>query len=215
MTSLTPYLSEFLTIAFVHLVAVASPGPDFAIIVRQSLLHGKRTAIWSSLGVGCGILIHVGYCLLGIGLIISRSVLIFSVLKYCGALYLIYIGSKALRARPIQGTVPEVSTAPAPTPSRWQAMRTGFLTNGLNPKATLFFLSLFTVVISPQTPLPIQALYGIYMAIATALWFSGLSLFFSHSRVRETFGRMGHRLEQLTGVILIWLGVKLAAAGLE
>lgn len=204
-----PYIAQFMTIAVVHLLAVASPGPDFAIIVRQSITYGRRTALWTSLGVGSGILIHVGYSLLGIGLIVSQSISIFSLMKMAGALYLIYLGSKALQAKPLnRAEVPTTSSVQQPTTA--QALRTGFLTNGLNPKATLFFLSLFTVVIDPATPLIIQAGYGLYMALATALWFSALSLLFGHTAVRRSFLKIGHWFDRLTGVVLIGLGLKLA-----
>ena len=208
------YLPEFITIALVHLLAVASPGPDFAIIVRQSLIYGKVTALWSSIGVGCGILIHVFYSLLGIGLVISQSVLAFSILKYLGALYLLYLGVKGLQTKPLAGAmVLEEEKRTAPTAFR--AFWTGFLTNGLNPKATLFFLSLFTVVINPETPQTVQAIYGGYMAFATAVWFSLVSLFFSHPHIRNRFQRLGHWLERATGLVLVGLGIKLAAANID
>ncbi len=206
------YLSQFATIVVVHLLAVASPGPDFAVIVRQSIIHGKTTALWTSLGVGCGILIHVCYSLLGIGLIVSQSIVAFTVLKIIGACYLAYIGFKSLRARPHNTSV-DFDAENGSTPSVKQAIWTGFLTNGLNPKATLFFLSLFTVVIHHETPVTIQALYGLYMAVATGVWFSLLSLFFGQARVRRQFLRIGHWFERMTGAILILLGVRLALAG--
>ena len=204
-----PYLSQFLTIALVHLVAVASPGPDFAIIVRQSITYGRKTALWTSLGVGSGILIHVGYSLLGIGLIVSQSIVVFSLMKLAGALYLIYLGCKALQSKPMNRA--EVATKRSEyLPTTAQALLTGFFTNGLNPKATLFFLSLFTVVIDPTTPLIIQAGYGLYMALATALWFSCLSLLFGHAAIRRSFLLIGHWFDRLTGVVLIGLGLRLA-----
>jgi RhtB (resistance to homoserine/threonine) family protein len=207
-----PYFSQFITIAIVHLLAVASPGPDFAVIVRQSLTHGRETALWTSLGVGSGILIHVGYSLLGIGLIISRSIALFSIMKMVCALYLIYLGVTALRTKSIRRA--EVSgKRDRILPTKAQALRTGFLTNGLNPKATLFFLSLFTVVIDPATPLVIQAGYGLYMAVATALWFSALSLLFGHDSIRRVFFKISHWFDRLTGAILIGLGLKLALTG--
>ena len=211
---LEQYLPEFLTIALVHLLAVASPGPDFAIIVRQSLVYGKITAIWSSIGVGCGILIHVFYSLLGIGLIISQSVLAFSILKYVGALYLVYLGTKALRTPPLAGGL-LIDEKRQKAPTALRAFWVGFLTNGLNPKATLFFLSLFTVVINPDTPRSVQGFYGLYMALATAFWFCLVSLFFSHPRIRNMFQKLGHWMERITGLVLIGLGIKLAAANLE
>ena len=84
------------------------------------------------------------------------------------------------------------------------------MTNGLNPKATLFFLSLFTVVINPHTPLAIQAGYGIYLAVATAIWFCLVAMLFSQQRVRAGFARMGHWFDRMMGVVLIAIGVKLA-----
>src|SRR4051794_31688078 len=86
------YLAEFLTVALVHLLAVASPGPDFAVVLRESVTRGRPAGIFTALGVGSGIVLHVSYSLLGIGLLISQSILLFSLLKWLAAAYLIYIG---------------------------------------------------------------------------------------------------------------------------
>lgn len=202
------YLSQFITIVVVHLLAVASPGPDFAVVVKQSVTHGKVTALWTSLGVGTGIFLHVLYSLLGIGVVVSQSVVAFTIMKYLGAAYLVYLGWKALRTRP--SSSPLFSKEAQQRPSAGKAYWIGFLTNGLNPKATLFFLSLFTVVISPDTPVLIQGFYGVYMAFATALWFSGISMVFGNSRVRNLFGKVGHWFERFMGGALLLLGIKLA-----
>ena len=92
------YWSEFLTVALIHLLAVASPGPDFAIVVRESVGYGRRAGLFTAFGVGTGILVHVTYSLLGIGLIVSQSIVLFNALKWLAAAYLLYIGIKALRA---------------------------------------------------------------------------------------------------------------------
>ena len=89
------------------------------------------------------------------------------------------------------------------------AFRLGFLTNTLNPKATLFFVSLFSVVISPGTPVAIQAGYGLYMALATGLWFAAVALFFTLPRVRRAFERFGHWLDRLMGGVLLLLAGRL------
>ena len=94
------YVAEFLTVALIHLLAVASPGPDFAVVVRESVTHGRRAGTWTALGVGSAIFLHVGYSLLGIGLIVSQSIVLFNALKWAAAAYLLYIGFKALRAKP-------------------------------------------------------------------------------------------------------------------
>lgn len=201
------YWTEFLTVALVHLLAVASPGPDFAIVVRESVTHGRSAGTWTALGVGAGILVHVTYSLLGIGLIVAQSAVLFNLLKWLAAAYLLYLGIKALRSGP---AAPESGVSqPETSRNPRGAFVSGFVTNGLNPKATLFFLSLFTLVINPHTPLVIQAGYGIYLACATAAWFSLVALLFSHSRVRSGFARMGHWFDRLMGVVLVGLAVRL------
>lgn len=208
------YWTEFFTVALIHLLAVASPGPDFAIVVRESVAFGRRAGVFTALGVGAGIFVHVAYSLLGIGLIVSQSIVLFNALKWLAAAYLLYIGIKALRAKPAGPASAELSLEQAARSPR-AAFVTGFVTNGLNPKATLFFLSLFTVVIDPHTPLAVQAGYGLYLALATALWFCLVAMLFSQPRVRAGFTRLGHWFDRLMGAVLIGLGVKLAFSELR
>ncbi|MES2820394.1 MAG: LysE family transporter [Pseudomonadota bacterium] len=208
------YLTEFLTVVLIHLLAVASPGPDFAVVVRESVASGRRAGLWTALGVGTGIMVHVAYSLLGIGLIVSQSLVLFNALKWLAAAYLLYIGIKALRAKPADPAAAEAALGVAQRTSRG-AFITGFVTNGLNPKATLFFLSLFTVIIDPHTPLSVQAGYGVYLALATALWFCLVALLFSQARVRAGFARLGHWFDRAMGAVLVGLGIKLAFSELR
>ena len=209
------YVAEFLTVALIHLLAVASPGPDFAVVVRESVTHGRRAGTWTALGVGSAIFLHVGYSLLGIGLIVSQSIVLFNALKWAAAAYLLYIGFKALRAQPAKPVAEGELHREAGERTPRGAFTAGFVTNGLNPKATLFFLSLFTVVINPHTPLAIQAGYGVYLAVATALWFCLVAMLFSQQRVRAGFARMGHWFDRTMGAVLIAIGVKLAFTSMK
>jgi RhtB (resistance to homoserine/threonine) family protein len=203
------YWAEFLTVALIHLLAVASPGPDFAVVVRESVAHGRKAGTYTAVGVGTAIFLHVGYSLLGIGLIVSQSIVLFNALKWAAAAYLLYIGFKALRAKPASASDASVNVTAGERTARG-AFTSGFITNGLNPKATLFFLSLFTVVINPHTPLWVQAGYGVYLAVATGLWFCMVARLFSQERVRAGFARMGHWFDRAMGGVLIALGLKLA-----
>lgn len=200
------YWPEFFTVAIVHLLAVASPGPDFAIMLRQALCQSRHNALLTAFGIGIGILVHISYSLLGIGLIIQQSLVLFSLLKVIGALYLTWIAIQCLRSK--AGGV-YVETGNLPYQSGLAAFRLGFLTNVLNPKATLFFVSLFSVVISPGTPIEVQTAYGLYMAVATGLWFTLVATFFTLPRVRRVFNRFGHWLDRLMGGVLMILAGQL------
>lgn len=204
------YLNEFLLVAMVHLLAVISPGPDFAVVIRNSVASGRQTGQLTALGIGAGIFVHVTYSLLGIGLIVSQSVWLFNMLKLLAGGYLLYLGIKALRTK-AQSASDQSTLSPSPL-SSGKAFAQGFVTNGLNPKATLFFLSLFTLIISPDTPVLIQAGYGVYLALATTLWFTLVATLFGHQRVRHGFYRMGHWFDRLMGAMLIGLGLHLALA---
>ena len=86
------YWVEFSKVAIAHLLAVASPGPDFAVVLKQSLSQGRRAAVWTSVGIGTAILLHVTYSLLGLGLLIRGSETWFNVVKYAGAAYIAWLG---------------------------------------------------------------------------------------------------------------------------
>lgn len=207
------YLTQFLTIVVVHLLAVMSPGPDFVVVAKNSLTYSRKIAIYTALGLACGISLHVLYSLLGIGLIISQSIILFNIIKYLGAAYLLYIGYKSLRSK---SNTTEVEAIKAVNDiSVGKAIRTGFLTNALNPKATLFFLAVFTQVVDPSTPFIIQGLYGVEMMVMTFVWFSIVAILFTSKVLRNKIQKVQHRIEQVTGVVLIALGIKVALAGRE
>ena len=201
------YLADFFLIAGLHFLALVSPGPDFVLITRNSLVYSRKTGLFSALGLALGIVVHITYCLIGIAYIISQSILIFSILKFLGAGYLIFIGSKAIMAKPAQAKdiVEEKKDM-----GKLAALKMGFLTNVFNPKATLFFLALFTQVIYPQTPLPIKLAYGLEMSTMTFVWFGFVALVLSHHKIKRKFLNIQHYVERVTGAALIALGLKVA-----
>lgn len=206
---MSPYWSEFGAIALAHLFAVASPGPDFAVVLRQCVTAGTRAGVWTALGVGAGILLHVGYCILGVAILLTSSPRLFSAMKFIAALYLAWLGVQSIRASlrpPTAPVTPASDTAVRPL----RAIGLGFLTNGLNPKATLFFLALFAVVIDPLTPLGVQVFYGAYLALATFAWFAMLSTLLGRARVRQFLLRSGVWFERGMGIVLLVLAAQIA-----
>ena len=206
------YWTEFFTIAIAHLFAVASPGPDFAVVLKQCVTSGTRSGIWTSLGVGAAILLHVTYCIFGVALLLTQSPLLFLAVRYLAAIYLLYLGVAAIKeSMKIKSAEIEISSALEIKPV--QAFYLGFLTNGLNPKATLFFLSLFTVAISPATPTFVQAGYGLYLAVATFAWFTMLSIVLGREKFRSRILKLGVWFERIMGIILIFLAVQIVLFG--
>jgi RhtB (resistance to homoserine/threonine) family protein len=209
--------AQFLKLAVAHLLAVAAPGPDFAMVVRQSLLHGRRAAIWTSIGIGTAILIHITYALLGLGFLLKASPRSFLALQYVGAAYLAWIGWKGLSSRPhatlsdVPESAKESLQAPA-QPTAAGAFTTGFLTNIFNPKATFFFVALWATLVNPATPKLIQAAWGLWMSGTTMAWFTLVSLLFTGEAVRSTFLRAGHWIDRAMGAVFIALAVVLALA---
>lgn len=207
------FISQFLILAAAHFLAVASPGPDLAVVIKQSIRYGKRNAIITSIGIGSAILIHVGYSAVGIGLLIKKSPMIFDVLKYMCAAYLAYIGYKSLRVK--AGTPEQFNQQPkSDEQSSQKAFSLGFITNVLNPKATLFFLSIFSVVVTQDTPSLWLGAYAIYFSLMTMAWFCFVSLVLSKTRVRNKFLTMGHYFDWTMGVVLIALAIKVALSQL-
>lgn len=203
------YQGEFLALASLHFLAVVAPGADFAITVQQSVRHGRLAGMLTACGIGCGISVHVLYTLLGVSAILHSSPWTMGMAQVLGALYLLYLGVGLLRSQAGVAThAPDAKPATA-QPSHWQAFRVGFLTNATNPKATLFFLAVFTTVVSSSTPLGVQAGYGVWMCLVNAAWFVLVSRVFSRPGIRQTFLSVGHRFEQVMGGLMVVLALRL------
>jgi len=201
-------MTEMIAVAVITVLAVVSPGADFAMIVRNSYLYGRTTGLLAAVGVAAGVLVHVTYTMLGVGLLIASSTALFTVIKLIGAAYLVYIGVRTFRTR---GEL-EVDLEHRSTLTRLAALRTGFLTNVLNPKTTLFVVSTFTQVVKVDTPAVEQAAYGLFMSFAHLAWFSVVALLFSQDRLRTAMLRGQKVLNKAIGSVLAGLGISLAFA---
>lgn len=200
-------MTELLLVITITILAVLSPGADFALVTRNSLLLSRRHGVFTALGIGLGVMVHIGYSLLGVGVLLQQSLLWFTGLKIAGALYLIYLGIKLLRS-PEQR--PGEEPADGARMSTWGALRSGFLTNALNPKTMIFVLSLFMQVIQPGTALPVQIGYGAIIVLAHVLWFVLVALFFSAPAIAGRLLAYKRRIDQLFGAVLVGFGLLLS-----
>jgi len=196
---------EYYTIALIAFLGAISPGPDFVVVAKNAITHNRANAIAASLGIGTGIVVHTSYCVLGLALVISSSLLLFSLIKYLGAAYLIYLGIKSLLSKKGHlATAIEKTKADA---SLWRAFRDGLLTNVLNPKCTLSMLAIFTLVVKPHTPTVVQASYGLEIVVITTIWFIFLSYGLTCTRVKTKIDRVQHIISKVIGTVLITLGI--------
>jgi RhtB (resistance to homoserine/threonine) family protein len=203
---------EAFAVLTITILAVVSPGADFAMVTRNSMVLSRRAGLLTAVGIALGVLVHVAYSMLGIGLLISKSIVLFNVIKFVGAAYLIYLGITMLRAKRVEASA--VATKPD-VMSDMAALRIGFLTNALNPKTTLFVVSLFTQVIHPDTPTSTQLAYGAFMSGAHLLWFLLVAYAFSSQAARSFVASSRHIIERVIGGMLVALGVGLAASSLK
>ena len=199
-------MSEWIAVITITLLACISPGPDFAMVSRNGLLLSRRAGVLTAMGIGLGVLVHIGYTLLGLGWVLQQTPWLFNALKLAGAGYLVYLGIKMLRSRPDV----QPQDAPPPALSDLAALRTGFLTNALNPKTSIFIVSLFMGVVRPDTGLAVQLAYGLFIAGAHVVWFSLVALCFSAGRVREKLMAARLWIDRAFGGLLVSFGILLS-----
>ena len=199
-------LTQFFTIGLMMLFSAMLPGPDFALVTKNTLLYSRRSGIYTSFGIGSAILIHIAYCALGLAFIISNSLILFNIIKYIGAAYLIYLGISTLLAKQPERLVSsDNQTIKTSEISNLASFRQGFLCNLLNPKATLFFLALFTLIIEEETPAYWLMIYTIEMFIIIVAWFCGLALLLSHPRVTALLEKSEKYIAKILGVFYYWV----------
>ena len=189
----------------IHLVALVSPGPDFVVACRNSLLYSRTIGIYTAVGFGLGICVHISYAVFGLSWLIANNELIFTVIQYLGAFYLMLIGIQSLRSFQSQ-IVQETATASSRI-SPFRAVRIGFITNVLNPKATLFFLSLFSTMLNPTVGELTLVVIAVLLVVTTILWFSLVALLISHPLFTTTLKRYEKTVHRFFGVLLIGIGV--------
>ena len=191
-------------VGLIHLVALVSPGPDFVVACRNSLLYSRTIGIYTAMGFGLGIFVHISYAVFGLSWLIANNELIFTVIQYLGAFYLMLIGIQSLRS--FQSHIGQETATASSRISPFRAVRIGFITNVLNPKATLFFLSLFSTMLNPTVGELTLVVIAVLLVVTTILWFSSVALLISHPHFTTTLKRYEKTVHRFFGVLLIGIG---------
>lgn len=200
-------MAEFLAVMIITCLAVISPGADFAMVTRNSLTGRRKAGILTASGIAAGVLLHVTYTLLGVAAIMSQTPQLYALIKYLGAMYLLYLGYQT-----VTNTTPPINASGKMNDqiSGWHYFRQGFFTNALNPKTTLFVLSTFIQVVNPQTPPLRQLSYGAFMSLAHFSWFSLVALFLTAPLLQEKIRRGYAWINRIVGCGLMVLAALMA-----
>jgi threonine/homoserine/homoserine lactone efflux protein len=205
-THLSAFVLAALTIALI-------PGPGVLYVLARSLGGGREEGLRSSVGTGVGGLVHVVAAAAGLSAIIATSATAFSMVKYLGAGYLIWLGSKALFSRDHGGPV---SATTGPLPAASNAFRQGVLTEVLNPKTALFFLTFLPQFCQPEHgPVAVQVLVLGTVSV-TLNTIVDVAVAFGAGRISDRLRQrptLWRRQQQTTGGILVGLGIYAALAG--
>ncbi|WP_230657029.1 LysE family translocator [Psychrobacter sp. I-STPA10] len=220
----------FLVITSVHLLAAASPGPDFVLVSQQTLTKGRRIGLWTSFGITLGLGVHVIYSVLGLAAVIAHSQPLLTAIKYLGGAYLMYLGWQGIRSQPKQIEDIKIETTPTElvgsaeplkdTSQNHQSshhssqsimtyIRRGFLCNVFNPKAPIYFVAIFTLVLSPDMPTWQLAVYGVWMMVLQMAWFSTVVMMLSIPAINRRFQKSAHWVDRVLGGAMMALGLNL------
>lgn len=192
------------------IIVVATPGIDTIMVLTRSISKGKRAGLYSALGVSFGLLFHTCAVTLGLSLIIAKSAIAFSVIKYFGAAYLIYIGIKSIRSK--EGQM-EIKKTNIEITGMRKMFFTAFMSDVLNPKIAIFFVAFlpqFIQVSEINNPVPYLCL-GLMMFLLTLVWCSFLALMGSKIAILFNKKKNAERwMNRTSGIVFILLGLKVA-----
>jgi threonine/homoserine/homoserine lactone efflux protein len=209
-------LSIFFTVAFAHFLALLSPGPDFVLLVKSAIKNGGKKSIGVAAGIASANAAYISLCLVGVGSILASSIAIMIALKIAGGLFLIYLAIMALKAKKASYIDLAVISAEGEKIETTfiKEMFIGFMSGILNPKNLLFYLSLFTVVLTGEVSFAFKLALGVWMTSMVFFWDVAIIYFLSTKRVRTKFSKAAYYIDKITGAVLGLIGITIVKSAL-
>ncbi|MGF1872729.1 LysE family transporter [Photobacterium indicum] len=204
-------VTTLLTLVTVHVIALMSPGPDFALVVQNAGRYGRQTGIAIALGLSLGILLHSILSLTGASLLIHQQPTLFALLQAAGGSYLLWLGIGAVRSvlTPIFRPTAHTETAAAPKriiANSKQALVKGFTTNILNPKALVFFISLLSTIVPVDMSISGKITAIAILWITSFLWFAMLAWLLTGKRLQQKIQQWTPYIDGICGVLFVTIG---------
>ncbi|MCI5071470.1 LysE family translocator [bacterium] len=191
-------------IFLIHLLALSSPGPDFAVVLKNSF-ESQKKALFTALGITCGLIGHVTLAIVGLGVLLQQTLWLSQAIQILGALYLFYLGVKIfLKSKPHNKTTSsKVAQDQLAFKSSQGGFKEGFWVNVLNPKAGMFIMSLFAQMANSGKVLQTQLVLAGFILTSAWVWFSTVALFLNISYIRAIFLKNVPAVEKLMACMLI------------
>ncbi|MDT3253293.1 threonine export protein RhtC [Serratia sp. root2] len=203
-------LMLFLTVALVHLIALMSPGPDFFFVSQTAASRSRREAMMGVVGISLGIVVWAGVALMGLHLILQKMAWLHQIIMVGGGIYLCWMGWQLLRSARSQNaqSVPTEDVKVA-LPKAGRSFIRGFLTNLSNPKAVIYFGSVFSLFVGDDVGA--GARWGLFLLIIaeTFVWFSLVAVVFALPAMRRGYQRLAKWIDGLAGVLFTGFGLHL------
>lgn len=199
-------MHDFFTFLFLSLFVVMSPGIDTALITKQTITDGKKAGFQIALGITLGCLVHTFAAAFGLSALLMQSSVAFEIVKYVGAIYLIYLGLTSFISKKNKEENPKTDST-----KRNSAFKQGLLSNVLNPKVAVFFLTFLPQFVEANTNSAAPfILMGLTYSFLSITWFFTYVFFINRLREWLMSQRVQSLMDKVTGAVLVGFGLKLA-----
>ncbi|MBV0932938.1 LysE family translocator [Marinobacterium weihaiense] len=199
-------LMIWLSLLLICVLGAMSPGPSLAVVLRQTVSNGRGHGILAGCAHAFGVGLWAAMTVLGLGMLVNEYQPLYQLITWLGAGYLVWLGINALRF----AATPEIEAGHGARESRWQAARSGALISLLNPKLAVFFAALFSQFVTANQSLTEQLILVLTAMLVDGAWYTLVALLFSQPALLAWLRRHLKRVEQLTGVVLIGLAIRVA-----
>lgn len=199
-------LHLWLSLVAICIMGALSPGPSLAVVVKNTLNGSPFDGYATAISHGLGVALYAALTTMGIAVIIVQSPILFQIIQYAGAAFLLYLGIKALMSKPTNNNVDDSTYVnQVKTVNGW---RDGFLIAFLNPKLAIFFLALFSQFVSPEATINEKVIMVATVGCIDALWYILVTFLFSRGPVIEKLKNNSHIIDRITGSFLILLAAR-------
>lgn len=199
----------WLSLAFICVMGALSPGPSLAVVVKNTLFGGAKQGYATAISHGAGVALYAALTALGIGVVIVQSPVLFSIIQYAGAAFLVYLGIKALMSKKQNLDLQEDDLTAADNQQVINGWKDGFLIAFLNPKLAIFFLALFSQFVDTEASYQQKVIMVSTVGIIDTLWYLIVAFMFSRGPILEKLKRNSYIIDKITGSFLILLAARI------